>query len=215
MPAESSQTLDRGLHVLKFLIDSEDGLPVAELADRLGVARSVVYRLLATLEQHALVRCRKGRARLTLGVLRLTRHSHQQLRRAALPVLRSLADDLGATAHLTLFDGSEALVVEAVEPRWTDVHITCRPGLRHPLDDSAAGRAIRSTLGLPEGTRTDPPYALTTGEEQPGICGAAAGLVGLPEVAGCVGVVMLPGRIPDGAGPRVVQAAAAVTDALR
>jgi DNA-binding IclR family transcriptional regulator len=70
--AETSQTLDRGVRVLKLLADSERGLTVTELAARLEVNRTVVYRLLATLEQHGLVRRDLGgRARVGLGVLRL------------------------------------------------------------------------------------------------------------------------------------------------
>ena len=112
MTAETSQTLDRGLRVLKLLADTDHGLTVTELSHKLGVNRTVVYRLLATLEQHALVRRDLGgRARVGLGVLRLGRQVHPLVREAAMPALRSLAEDIGATAHLTLVDGSEALAV--------------------------------------------------------------------------------------------------------
>ncbi len=68
MTAETSQTLDRGLRVLKLLADTDHGLTVTELSHKLGVNRTVVYRLLATLEQHALVRRDLGgRARVGLG----------------------------------------------------------------------------------------------------------------------------------------------------
>ena len=107
MTAETSQTLDRGLRVLKLLADTDHGLTVTELSNKLGVNRTVVYRLLATLEQHALVRRDLGgRARVGLGVLRLGRQVHPLVREAALPALRSLAEDIGATAHLTLVDGT-------------------------------------------------------------------------------------------------------------
>lgn len=135
MTAETSQTLDRGLRVLKLLADTDHGLTVTELSNRLGVNRTVVYRLLATLEQHALVRRDLGgRARVGLGVLRLGRQVHPLVREAALPALRSLAEDIGATAHLTLVDGADALAVAVVEPTWTDYHVAYRAGFRHPLD---------------------------------------------------------------------------------
>jgi DNA-binding IclR family transcriptional regulator len=89
--AETSQTLDRGVRVLKLLADSERGLTVTELAGRLEVNRTVVYRLLATLEQHGLVRRDiGGRARIGLGVLRLAHRVHPLLCEAALPALRNL-----------------------------------------------------------------------------------------------------------------------------
>ncbi|WP_037907109.1 IclR family transcriptional regulator [Actinacidiphila yeochonensis] len=149
MTAETSQTLDRGLRVLKLLADTDHGLTVTELASRLGVNRTVVYRLLATLEQHSLVRRDLGgRARVGLGVLGLAHQVHPLLREAALPALRSLAEDIGATAHLTLVDGSEALAVAVVEPTWTDYHVAYRTGFRHPLDRGAAGRAILAGRGI-------------------------------------------------------------------
>jgi DNA-binding IclR family transcriptional regulator len=147
--AETSQTLDRGLRVLKLLADTDHGLTVTELAAKLGVNRTVVYRLLATLEQHSLVRRDLGgRARVGLGVLGLAHQVHPLLREAALPALRALAEDIGATAHLTLVDGTEALAVAVVEPTWTDYHVAYRTGFRHPLDRGAAGRAILAGRGM-------------------------------------------------------------------
>ncbi|WP_225844437.1 IclR family transcriptional regulator [Streptomyces sp. HPF1205] len=243
MTAETSQTLDRGLRVLKLLADTDHGLTVTELAARLGVNRTVVYRLLATLEQHSLVRRDLGgRARVGLGVLGLAHQVHPLLREAALPALRSLAEDIGATAHLTLVDGSEALAVAVVEPTWTDYHVAYRTGFRHALDRGAAGRAILAGRGMqpaawgPDGkpqagddayTETAAPsgphdtlgnqarYVLTHGELEAGASGAAAPLLGVPGVEGSVGVVMLAESVPERVGPRVVEAAMEVADALR
>jgi DNA-binding IclR family transcriptional regulator len=264
--AETSQTLDRGLRVLKLLADTDHGLTVTELAAKLGVNRTVVYRLLATLEQHSLVRRDLGgRARVGLGVLGLAHQVHPLLREAALPALRSLADDIGATAHLTLVDGTEALAVAVVEPTWTDYHVAYRTGFRHPLDRGAAGRAILAGRGMqpaadggswercsddeyaevaetagrtagaagsagraeerPDGTdwtigaggaTRQVRYVITHGgQESGGASGAAAALLGVPGIEGSVGVVMLADAVPERVGPRVVEAATEVADALR
>ncbi|MDX2846018.1 helix-turn-helix domain-containing protein, partial [Streptomyces ipomoeae] len=182
MTAETSQTLDRGLRVLKLLADTDHGLTVTELSNKLGVNRTVVYRLLATLEQHSLVRRDLGgRARVGLGVLRLGRQVHPLVREAALPALRSLAEDIGATAHLTLVDGSEALAVAVVEPTWTDYHVAYRAGFRHSLDRGAAGRAILAARQKPA---DGPGYTLTHGELEAGASGAAAPLLGVSGVEG-------------------------------
>lgn len=181
MTAETSQTLDRGLRVLKLLADTDHGLTVTELAAKLGVNRTVVYRLLATLEQHSLVRRDLGgRARVGLGVLGLAHQVHPLLREAALPALRALAEDIGATAHLTLVDGSEALAVAVVEPTWTDYHVAYRTGFRHPLDRGAAGRAILAGRGMqpaPDGAGwqriSDDSYVETAGD-RPGAEAPAA-----------------------------------------
>ncbi|KNE79130.1 MULTISPECIES: IclR family transcriptional regulator [Streptomyces] len=213
MTAETSQTLDRGLRVLKLLADTDHGLTVTELSNKLGVNRTVVYRLLATLEQHALVRRDLGgRARVGLGVLRLGRQVHPLVREAALPALRSLAEDIGATAHLTLVDGNDALAVAVVEPTWTDYHVAYRAGFRHPLEQGAAGRAI---LAARQNPGTDPGFSLTHGELQAGASGVAAPLLGVTGVEGSVGVVMLADSVPERVGPRVADAAREVSDALR
>ena len=214
MTAETSQTLDRGLRVLKLLADTDHGLTVTELSNKLGVNRTVVYRLLATLEQHALVRRDLGgRARVGLGVLRLGRQVHPLVREAALPALRSLAEDIGATAHLTLVDGTEALAVAVVEPTWTDYHVAYRAGFRHPLDRGAAGRAI---LAARQGrTPATPGYALTHGELEAGASGAAAPLLGVTRHRGQRGRGDARGRVPERVGPRVVDAAREVAEALR
>ncbi|MBB1255713.1 IclR family transcriptional regulator [Streptomyces alkaliterrae] len=242
MTAETSQTLDRGLRVLKLLADTDHGLTVTELSHRLGVNRTVIYRLLATLEQHALIRRDLGgRARVGLGVLRLGRQVHPLVREAALPALRSLAEEVGATAHLTLVDGQEALAVAVVEPSWTDYHVAYRTGFRHPLDRGAAGRAILAgrqrelepagaepAVGMSvsrngygdsavptEELLTDGGFVLTHGELEAGASGAAAPLLGVSGIEGSVGVVMLSESVPERIGHRVVAAAREVSDALR
>jgi hypothetical protein len=117
-------------------------------------------------------------------------------------------------------DGHEALVVAVIEPSWTDFHVAYRTGLRHQLDENAAGRAILAARALPYGARPEPPFAVTGTsqggpEERSGACGAAAALLGLSGIEGCVGVVMLGGMVPERVGPRVVEAATEVAEALR
>ena len=207
MPAETSQTLDRGLRVLDVLAAAPVGLTVTELATRLDVNRTVVYRLVSTLEQHALVRRDpRGRLHVGLGVLHLASAVQPVLRDLAVPVLRELAEAVGSTAHLTVADGEEGLALAVVEPSWTDFHVSYRIGSRHPLDQGAAGKAI--LLGRqPDGA----PYALTAGELQAGAHGLAAPVRGVDGLEASVGIVTLGGAIDvDRIGPLVRDAAAAV-----
>ena len=210
MPAETSQTLDRGLKVLRVLAESPEGLTVTELAGRLEVNRTVVYRLISTLEQHGLVR-RDARSRLFvgLGVLHLASGVQPLLRDLAMPVLRSLAESIGSTAHLTVADGDEALALAVVEPTWTDFHVAYRVGARHPLAQGAAGKAI-ALLDVQE-----PAYAVTSGELQAGARGLAAPVRGVEGLRASVGVVSLDGPIDeDRVAPQVIAAARAVAERL-
>ncbi|HSK27232.1 MAG TPA: helix-turn-helix domain-containing protein [Jiangellales bacterium] len=210
MPPETSQTLDRGLRLLRLLAESPAGTTVTEAAAALGVTRTVVYRLAATLEQHGLLRRgADSRLHLGLGVLPLAQGAQPQLRAAARPALRALAEEVGATAHLTVRDGPEALAVAVVEPTWTDYHVSYRVGSRHALDRGAAGRAILAT------GRGETGWVASEGELQPGARGVAAPVVGVPAVEASVGVVALGDLDATTVGPRVVRAAAEVAAALR
>ena len=210
MPAETSQTLDRGLRALEVLASTPDGLTITALAARLGVNRTIVHRLVATLEQHALVRRdARGRLHVGLGVLRLTSSVQPVLRDLAVPALRRLAERVGCTAHLTVADGDEALALAVVEPSWTDFHVGYRVGSRHPLDRGAAGRAI--LLGR-ESAAT--PYVVTAGELQPGARGLAAPVRGVDGLEASVGIVTLGDLDADTLGPLVAAAAAEVAARL-
>jgi DNA-binding IclR family transcriptional regulator len=211
VPAETSQTLDRGLRVLDVLAASPGGLSVTELAARLEVSRTIAHRLVTTLEQHALVR-RDGRGRLHvgLGVLRLASAVQPVLRDLAVPVLRRLAEEVGCTAHLTVADGTEALAVAVVEPSWTDFHVGYRVGSRHPLRQGAAGKAI--LLGREAGSA---PYAVTAGELQAGARGVAAPVRGVEGLEASLGIVTLGELDVDAIGPVVAAAAADLAARLR
>ncbi len=205
MPAETSQTLDRGLRALEVLADAHGGLTVTELADRLSVNRTVVYRLVTTLELHSLLhKDPRGRLHVGLGVLPLAAAVQPVLREVAAPVLRELAETLGCTAHLTVADGGEALALAVVEPSWTDFHVSYRVGARHPLDQGAAGKAIL----LGRASRSDSAaYVMTAGELQPGARGLAAPILGLAGLEASVGIVTLGDLDADRVGARVVSAA--------
>src|SRR5262249_20589323 len=129
--------------LLRLVADAPAGVSVTEAAQRLGVGRAVVYRLVGTLVEHGLVRRDKaGRMRIGPGVLQLARRAQPLLAQAALPALRRLAEEVGATAHLTVAEGNEGVALVVVEPSWTEFHVAYRTGSRHPLDRGAAGRAI-------------------------------------------------------------------------
>ncbi|MEO3891222.1 helix-turn-helix domain-containing protein [Nonomuraea sp. B5E05] len=208
MAAESAQTLERGLRLLRLLADGRNGRTPTELSAELSLSRPVVYRLLTTLMKEGFVRRdADGRVHLGFGVLVLAQAVQPLLRAAAMPALRRLAEEVGATAHLTVAEGDDGLAVAVVEPSWTDMHVAYREGSRHPLAKGAAGRAI---LGLREGGDD---YFVTEGQLQEGARGVAAPVTGLPWLEASVGVVTF-GPLEVSTGPRVVAAAAELAEAL-
>lgn len=192
-------TLDRGLALLQAVADA-DGVDrsVSELADEIGVSRAAVYRLLGPLVDRGLLVRDGARVRLGVGLLRLAGRVEPQLRAAVAPVLRALAEDVGATAHLSVADADTVRAVAVVEPSWTTFHVAYRVGSTHPLTKGAAGKAV--------GLRAAE-WAVTRGELQPGAVGVAAPVRGVPGLRASIGVVSMQELDVDAAGVRVVQAA--------
>jgi DNA-binding IclR family transcriptional regulator len=206
---ETAQTLDRGLRLLQLVADAPGGLTVTEAATRLGVGRAVVYRLATTLSEHGMIRRDSaGRLRLGAGVLHLARRAQPLVADAALPALRQLAEQVGATAHLTIAEGGEGLALAVVEPSWTQFHVAYRTGSRHALELGAAGRAI---LAGRDGTFG---YVTSSGQLQPGAYGVAAPVPGVEGLEASIGVIALSALDPETVGPQVVATAVAVAKAL-
>ncbi|GAA2807065.1 IclR family transcriptional regulator [Crossiella cryophila] len=206
---ESSLTLERGLALLQAVADADTEAPsISDLATAIGASRAAIYRLLGPLQARGLVRREGSRVRLGLGVLQLAGRVLPQLRFAALPALRGLAEKIGATAHLTVVHGNEAQAVAVVEPSWTAYHVAYRVGTRHPVQRGAAGRAIHLPAEGPE-------WVASSGELQAGAHGVAAPVRGVPGLQASVGVVSFEPLKADEVGPHVVAAAAAVAVALR
>ena len=216
MAAETSQTLDRGLRVLSMMARSPGGLSITELAAAVEVNRTVVYRLVATLEQHGLARRdASGRLHVGLGVLALARGLQPVLRELAGPVLRALAEDLGTTAHLTVADGGEALAIAVVEPTWTDFHVAYRVGARHRLDRGAAGKAILLGRDIGAEAHEGDRFVQTIAELQAGARGIASPVLGVEGLEASVGIVTLGDLDAAVVGPKVAAAATEVARRLR
>ena len=195
--------------MLSLLADAPAGLTVTEVATALEVNRTVVYLLVETLERRGLARRGSGgRIAIGFGAVALGAGVHPMLRQIATPVLRSLAEDVGATAHLTVADGREGLAVAVVEPSWTDLHVAYRMGSRHSLTVGAAGRAI---IG---GRSGDPGHVGSAGELQAGASGVAAPVLDIAGIEASVGVVALGELKMAVIGPRVMRAASDMSSRL-
>lgn len=208
---ETAQTLDRGLWILEILGSSEghSGLTISQLASRLQVGRSVIYRLVATLLARGFAtRATDGRVRLGPTLGRLSVAVRPILAETARPLLGDLAEQTGATVHLTVAERDEAVALAVVEPSWTEYHIAYRIGSRHPLDQGSAGRAILAGRSGRAGVVT------TAGELQSGAHGMSAPVVGVPGLEASVGVVSMKPLSDPRVEAAVLDCAAAIARAL-
>ncbi|MBE0010475.1 MULTISPECIES: IclR family transcriptional regulator [unclassified Arthrobacter] len=189
-----SQTLSRGIRALEILAEASSPLSIAELSSRLGVHRSIAYRILRTLEDHSLVvRDAAGGVKAGPGLAVLARGVASDLQSAALPELTQLANTLGMTAFVVVLDQQECVTLVAVEPRHTGATVAQRPGTRHPVSAGAPGVAIQSALSEPAWERCAPgqPYRADARTAQ-----RTGYAVSHDEVIDGVSSVAVPVRIP-------------------
>ena len=215
MPPEMSQTLDRGLQVLEVLTDFPAGLTVTELANRLDVSRTIVYRLVVTLEQRGFIRrAQDGRCRLGMTCVTMARQIQPVLRDASLPPLRRLADQVGATAHLSLVEGGESQAVAVAEPSRNEPAAQApRTVGRIVVERGVAGRAAVATRT--SSRNMQPGWVVSGGSPSQGGYAVAAPVLGVAGFEGSVGVLSPTELDTSTAGPQVVQAAAEIAKALR
>ncbi|WP_425561237.1 IclR family transcriptional regulator [Microbacterium deminutum] len=131
--------------MLELLADAREPLSIDALADRLGVHRSVAYRLLRTLEDHGLVtRDPHGRVALGARMAALAAGVAHDLQAEALPELTAAANELGMTCFVVVLDHDECVTLVSVEPRHAAASVAQRPGTRHPVGIGAPGKVIRA-----------------------------------------------------------------------
>lgn len=139
--AETSKTVDQAVRVM-HQIRAGGAAPTAELARRLGLGRTVVARLVATLERHDLVRRTPHGVDLSYGLVGLADMVSPALRRVAWPHLQRLATTCHETAVLAIIDGDDAVAVDQVVSEHRVVRVHYHPGTRHSLAAAAHGRAM-------------------------------------------------------------------------
>ena len=142
-----SQTLSRGIRILELLADAREPLTTDDVATRLGVHRSIAYRLVRTLEHHGLVvRDRDRGVVLGARMAALAAGVAHDLQAEALPELTAVANELGMTCFLAVLDHDECVTLVSVEPRHAAAPVAQRPGTRHPVTAGAPGKAILTLL---------------------------------------------------------------------
>ncbi|MCI9889183.1 helix-turn-helix domain-containing protein [Micrococcales bacterium 31B] len=140
-----SQTLERGIVALIALSDAERPMTIQDLSDHLGLHRSIVYRILRTFEDYALVwRDQSGHLRLGARLAAIARSVSKDVQSVALPVLTELANTWRMTAFVSVWNGRECVTLVSVEPRRTPQSIALRAGARHPVGRGAPGVAIQA-----------------------------------------------------------------------
>jgi DNA-binding IclR family transcriptional regulator len=175
-----SQTLARGLNALQLVADAPAGLTVQQVADGVGVHRTIAYRLLATLSQYRLVaKGEDGRYRPAAGLAVLGASFDRNVRQLSVPTLRALADDLGTTVSLLVAEGDQQVAIAVIVPTQVAYQLSFHEGSRYPLDRGAAGIALLASMPARPDERDlvvrarDQGWVITHGEIEPNTYGLA------------------------------------------
>ncbi len=148
---DRNSTADRALDILLMFSDSSPVISGAEMADRLGVARSTAYRYLQSLVgSRFLEEAPGGGFRLGLRVLEVARVARRSygLSEVAMPVMTRLAEQVQETVLLTRRAGDLVVCVDRAEGGRRAVRISYERGSTLPINAGAS--ALVLLAGLPD-----------------------------------------------------------------
>jgi IclR family transcriptional regulator, KDG regulon repressor len=116
---ESTRAVDRALNILLCFSVQTPELSMTQIAEQVGLHKSTVHRLLATLERKRFVErdpvtgtYRPGIRLLQMAYLTL---ENNDLQRIAQPYMQELCELHGETVDLSVLDDTDVLYVEVVE----------------------------------------------------------------------------------------------------
>ena len=149
------QSLDRALEILR-LLGSEPEMRVTDLARRLEVHKSTVFRLLSTLQEHGLVEQNPTteKYRLGYGLVRLAGAvvAELDLARASRSVLEELATRTGETVNLAILQGEQVVNIDQIAAPNLVVNVNW-VGKQTPLHATSNGKVLLAYLSEDERRR--------------------------------------------------------------
>lgn len=143
--------LERGLLLLCEFSRKDRTLTAPELARRLKLPRSTIFRLLTTLEAMGFVTRNGNEYRLGMAVLRLGFEylASLELTELGQPLLNRLCDEIRYPCNLVVRDGRSIVYVAKVSPS-TPLSSSVNVGTRLPAHATVLGRILLQDLSLGE-----------------------------------------------------------------
>lgn len=145
-----TNTLARGLAVLRVFRASDSGLTHAQIAERTGLPKPTVSRLTYTLCELGYLshggrndRFRLGPSAIAFGSVTSVAIDFLDL---ASDAMQQLADDTGTLTLVAVRDEAKMMLVRTWRPKHAST-IWLEPGHRIPVLGSSSGRAVVASLG--------------------------------------------------------------------
>jgi DNA-binding IclR family transcriptional regulator len=143
--AQLVESADRVLRLLECFAPHERDVSLGEIAERVGLPKSSVHRLLATLVVHSFVERDEATRRYRLGIRLFELGSaaiHERgLHNAAHPVLEGLSASTGETCHLAVLSEGAAVYVYKVDGP-ASIIMSSRVGGRAPCHATSIGKVL-------------------------------------------------------------------------
>lgn len=142
------QVVHRIALILRALRDEPDELTLSQIAKRVGLARSTVYRLITALEhERFVVSAASGRGyRLGPGLASLTVAATRDLTALIHPYLTDLSDELNETVDLVVLEQESVLFIDRVIAPSRQLFVQSHVGAIMPSHSTAPGKALLATL---------------------------------------------------------------------
>ncbi|KIL38767.1 hypothetical protein SD70_24390 [Gordoniibacillus kamchatkensis] len=143
------ETGDRMLRMLECFTIEKPEWGVTELSEYLGLYKSVVHRMLVTLEHRGFVVQHPLTQKYTLGIkvfeLGVVAGNQLNLRTLSRPIMEELCESTKETVMLMIVDGLEGICIEKVESSQS-VRYTSPLGKRVPLHAGATTKILLAYL---------------------------------------------------------------------
>jgi IclR family acetate operon transcriptional repressor len=147
--SDSVRSVDRALDILLCFSPEKPALSLTQIAEQVGMHKSTIHRLLATLEAKRFVTRDKTTGMYQLGFrfLELASIMLQEIdiNRWAQPYLRHLAQLSGETVDLAVLDGDHVVYLQVVESPQR-VKFAAAVGEQLPVHCTATGKAFLAYL---------------------------------------------------------------------
>lgn len=143
---ETLQTLERGMHALECIARKQGQMTVAQLADHLGINRTIAYRITRTLSHLGYIRTNENlQLELSSKIIDLYNCYEMNIPPIAQQVLNELSLQTQSSASLVIAEGLDCVVVKTSAKHSSNLQTNYQLGSRIPLGMAASGIAIAIT----------------------------------------------------------------------
>jgi len=142
---QTIRAVERALDVLLCFSRQTPELTLTQISEQIGIHKSTVHRLLATLEKKRFVERNSITGTYQLGIqmfqMAYLTLEQNDLRQIATPYLQRLSEQFRETISLSILDGTDMVYLRVIESQQR-VKLAAATGQRLPAFCTASGKAI-------------------------------------------------------------------------